>query len=326
MHQPPWSLEDAAQARELSRASKEKLKGLCYRVRKSLGRHENDLADGGHLRAGQKHIVLFHAEGIPESLDRLRVEGAAFKLNLSSGRSNEIIVNPSVPDVSLRSTGGRGGKRQRLRPHLARGMQRMPRRVFVNFWFEVAEGWTAGSKFVPLFLYMSANEDPRQCNMGAWEVPSYAAYAASASFMHGIDAEAECIDYAEEVTQPKRWWNEKEHCRQAAEEPLNPHVVQPREGPYAEHIEQGGVLLNLEKCSTMSMPPLIHPWRARGVRFASAVALWAFLGNDEPAASGALNSVRRCVELGQRIALFLLEPDTFEFTADVFYSLALACM
>lgn len=320
LHMAPWSLEDAG--REISQAEREKLQGLCYRVRKGLGRHENDLMDADQLRPGQQHAVLFHKEGVPESLDALRVEAGRFKLDLTAGRTNRVCVSLTVPDVNLRSN-----RQHRFRPHPMRGM-RVPRAVDAEFWFEVdRDFYTLWPKFgpnsVPLSLYMAARKC-RPCNgSGSWEVPCYAAYAVSDRFLHGVHAEAECNSCAE--TEPKRWWDSKEHSRQDAREPLNEHAVNPT-GIYAQHIEDGGTVLDLDRCSWLPCPPLMCPWKASGVTFSSALALWAFLGNGGDAATGALQQVRCCPELGQAISLFLLEPNAYEFEADVFFGLALTCM
>jgi len=176
MHMAPWSLEDAG--RELSQAQREKLQGLDYRIRKGLGRLENDLADADQLRPGQKHVVLFHKEGVPESLDALRVEGARFKLDLTAGSTNRVCVRLTVSEVSLR------GNRQRgFRPHPMRGM-RMPRAVEAEFWFEVDPDFQIGSNSVSLSLYMAARKCLPCNGSGSWEVPCYAAYAVSDRFLY----------------------------------------------------------------------------------------------------------------------------------------------
>jgi len=325
MHELPWSEEDADGARELPQAEREKLKGLDYRVRKTLAHYRDVLIDTDNCKFGQRHVVFLHKQDAPESLDRLRLEAGRFMLNLSKRCSDEIVVRRNVPDVHFRRT-FRGGPRGRFRPHPFRDMQRMPGIVEAKFWFEIGDTWHDGSDFVPLFLYMSAQTCPRQSimgrnNGGAWEVPGFAAYARSASFVDGVDAEVEgCV-----ASEPKRWWCEREHARQGAQHPLNERVVNPS-GPHADVIAEGGVVLDLKKCSTVPRLPLMHPWKACGVTHSSARALWAFLGNGSNAAIGALQSVRCCPELGQQIAAFVLEPDAFEFEADVMFGLALACM
>lgn len=93
--EPFWPVEDAQVARPLSTELREKLLGLDYRVRKGLGRYDQEVDDNeGELgedenendedeNEGKNRLcVSYHTEGVPESLDKLRIVGARFTIDL----------------------------------------------------------------------------------------------------------------------------------------------------------------------------------------------------------------------------------------------------
>merc|ERR1712003_366266 len=100
-----------------------------------------------------------------------------------------------------------------------------------------------------------------------WHAPSCAGFAISHAFQDGVDAEVEGED---DLIEPKRWWNEKEHSRQGAQQPLNENVLRPV-GPYADSIETGYAILDLNRCKRLPISiSKLEPWRAPGATRRSA--------------------------------------------------------
>lgn len=112
-------MEDVQGARSLPIELREKLLGLDYRVRKCLGRygqHADDCRDDDDEEdeGGNQCCVSYHKEGIPESLDKLRIVGASFtfdiddlkrarrkrRLTQCQSTVHSVILDPPVVELS----------------------------------------------------------------------------------------------------------------------------------------------------------------------------------------------------------------------------------
>lgn len=89
--EPLWAAEDAQAARPLATELREKLLGLDFRVRKGLGRYDQDAdenreyhedGNGDGEEDESRLCVGYHTEGVPGSLDKLRIAGARFTIDL----------------------------------------------------------------------------------------------------------------------------------------------------------------------------------------------------------------------------------------------------
>lgn len=395
--EPLWPVEDAQVARPLSTELREKLIGLDYRVRKGLGRYDQDADDcraedeyDEDENEGESRLcVSYHKEGVPESLDKLRIVGARFTIDLDDLKRawrrrrltrcrstiHSVILEPPVVELPA-------------------GTRSIPR-VKVSFCFSIAKVasthrlyrkasvGTGGIHTLGVNLLMVASvcdgvsdsrvdqafsdagdgtddecsdedsiggssdgitevEDPDLADEGcesedladddreAWHVPIVVGFAASAAFEGRVDAEIE-------NGQVKRWWDEKEHCRQQATVPLSRRVLHPC-GPFAQHVCEGRSILDLQLCVPKKLD-IDALWKAEGCSRSSAQALWATFGRCLPRAAVAtplgrrrhasrapgtpLDKVSSCRDVVKIIADFTLEPSQYTFAADIHFGLGL---
>eukprot|EP00930_Biecheleria_cincta_P016517 TRINITY_DN13404_c0_g1_i1.p1 TRINITY_DN13404_c0_g1~~TRINITY_DN13404_c0_g1_i1.p1 ORF type:complete len:380 (-),score=69.01 TRINITY_DN13404_c0_g1_i1:310-1449(-) len=369
-HEPPWSLEDARVARPLSTELREKLLGLDYRVRKCLGRYgqeEDDRrdADGDdedEQREGENHICVgYHTEGVPESLDKVRIVAAKFTIDLDDlkrrcerrithcrSTAHSVILDPPVVELPA-------------------GTPSIPR-VKVEVCFAIAEVvptqrlyrkasvgndgmHTLGVNLLITASACDAVDDSRveQDSVGgtddecsddgsgtdddmteAWHVPVVVGFAASEAFDGRVDAESE-------NGQERRWWGQKEHSRQQATVPLSRRVLHPR-GPFAPNINEGRSILDLNLCVPKKLD-IDALWKAEGCSRSSAQALWAAFSRCYPRAAVAtplgrrrhssrspgtpLETVSSCRDVVKIIAAFTLEPSQYTFEADIHFGLGI---
>mmetsp|Transcript_68764 Transcript_68764/g.174733 ORF Transcript_68764/g.174733 Transcript_68764/m.174733 type:complete len:354 (+) Transcript_68764:47-1108(+) len=336
LHAPDWTAADESSARALPDALMDKLRGLCYRVRKGVARNaeaieyevpsDSDDEDDESWRRPAWHSLMYHAEGIPESLDRLRV-AAKFSINLEDGVGATssvhrlVLAPPTLTTAAL----------------LPQSLRDVPP-VAVRFSFHVvklspskrlsrkAALGSPGLQRLALELRMDPDVlqragDRSSARGAAWGISCSAAFAASRAFARGIDAEVE----GGLEPDPMRWWNEKEHSRQGATVALNPRVVDPS-GPYAEDIEDGATVLDLRRCTNVAprrrdgSRPWLAPLASRG----SSAAVWALLAGGARSAPGPLRRLCACAELNEAIADFALESLHYEFEAVIHFALTLA--
>eukprot|EP00747_Dinoflagellata_sp_TGD_P045760 gnl/TRDRNA2_/TRDRNA2_144028_c0_seq1.p1 gnl/TRDRNA2_/TRDRNA2_144028_c0~~gnl/TRDRNA2_/TRDRNA2_144028_c0_seq1.p1 ORF type:complete len:350 (-),score=46.93 gnl/TRDRNA2_/TRDRNA2_144028_c0_seq1:193-1242(-) len=328
----------------LARPLREKLLALDYRVRKLLDRHANDRSDdeeGDDTHS--RHVVAYHNEGVPESLSRML--NVLFTVNIDDvnraskdGWSNTHSLTLEPPAVQLPDEAGD-----------------IPR-VRVGFFFSVKgvvpscriiSKQTIGSKglrslAVSLQMRVETHEEGEEDlhdleQVGQWEASGCTAFATSPAFLDGVDAEAEGEGH---LIEPKRWWNEKEHRRQQAQEQLNYKVLHP-EGPCAKHINRGCTILDLCRCERLPTDASkSEPWWAPGASRSSTESVWGLLGERPKQqfatpfgrrclpvvsrTSSGLDKVKACQEIACNIAAFVLEPVRYQFQANVYFGVGLA--
>eukprot|EP00928_Gymnodinium_smaydae_P018109 TRINITY_DN16890_c0_g1_i1.p1 TRINITY_DN16890_c0_g1~~TRINITY_DN16890_c0_g1_i1.p1 ORF type:complete len:402 (+),score=72.62 TRINITY_DN16890_c0_g1_i1:71-1207(+) len=367
--EPSWGLEDSRAARFLDIELREKLLGLDYRLRKSLGKYiqeKDDLRDDEEesmMDVGGEIAVAYHAEGVAESVDKLRVAAARFTIDLDEIESARRKKRLNHCRSSIRSF--------TLDPpavELPRGTTSIPP-VKVSFRFEVtkvAPTHRLGRKApvgvhgvhalgVALRMNISALDSsdgtcsecsidgndfdsdaasddwsfPRSSLDEAWQVPSMVSFASSHAFVKRVDAENEDGDM-------KRWWNEKEHRRQYATSPLRDEVLRPC-GPFDEHVRDGGSILDLRRCEAKKLD-VSELWKTVGCIRRSAQALWALFGRPSCGTAivtplrrsyvprrrrSALETLSTCSDVVHIIAAFALEPAQYSFVADIYFAIGL---
>lgn len=324
---PSWSAGAAAAAgtSSLPDARREKLLGLDYRVRKCLSRviYECDESCDESLEEFS-HAVIFHTEGEPQSLDRMRVVAAQFFFNLDDvahqdGKvtsSHSVVLAPPAVEVPASVCRVPGVELtfsflvERFAP-----AARLSRKAGI--------GRHASLSKLGVYLCIEtdvslAGRETDGAHTRDWSVldECVVACASSPTFSHGVDAEVEGGN-------TKRWWTEREHERQRAREPLSPEVVAPRR-PHAHCVDEGGAVLDLRRCSAerLAAPCLEAPWKVHGATRRSSCSVWALLSGRSTAAPHA--RMRACADVVRTIASFALEPAVYKFEADIWVGLALA--
>lgn len=297
---PEWRHEDEVRARPLSRARKEKLLALCYRVRKDMGWRQRELFEipdefRTHLPQDLQ-CAIFHTESIPESIDSIRISGARFTLSgssssvpLSTNHHAVVLASPRVPAEAPASF-------HNIAP------------VTLGFHFSTSQ-FSSNKTLVPIELKVTVADSDSD---GISRVSVLYAFAESPAFQHDVHAEY-----------PGRWWNRKEHTRGNCREPLNA-FAESRSGEFADYIIKGSAVLDLSKCRMGHRPSVPPFWNMNSATTASSKAIWAFLTGRAAADHPWFNRARCCPDVCKIIADFTLEHMDYEFEVDISFGLAVS--